>query len=134
MTLGHKWVRTLHRCVAGSAAVEFAIIAMVVILVCVGMIEVGRGLYVYNEIAYAADVGARKILLKNTITDANLKTAIRDAFRFGDPNLLVINSGVGSDFRTIDISYPFNLLIPARGGHQIRLRLSRQIPLAHPLT
>lgn len=88
----------------------------------------------YNEIAYAADVGARKIVLKNSITDANLKTAIRDAFRVGNSDLLVITSDAGSDFRTIDISYPFDLLTPTRSGHHIRLHLSRQIPLAHPLT
>lgn len=130
MGLGHKRVRSLHRCEAGAAAVEFAIIAMVMILVCVGMIEFGRGLYIYNEIAYAADNGARVILINNTAPDADVENAIRDAFRAGNNELLEITPGVvGTEFRTIAIIYTFNLLIPSLGGDSISLRLNRQIPL-----
>ena len=128
MGLGHKRVPSLHRCEAGAAAVEFAIIAMVMILVCVGMIEFGRGLYIYNEIAYAADKGARKILIDNTAADADVENAIRDAFRAGNSEL-EITPGVVGEFRTIEIIYRFNLLIPSLGGDSISLRLNRQIPL-----
>ena len=134
MGLGHKRVRSLHRCEAGAAAVEFAIIAMVMILVCVGMIEFGRGLYIYNQIAYAADKGARVILINNTAADTDVEIAIRDAFGAGNSELIEITPGVvGTEFRTIEIIYSLNLLIPSLGGDSISLRLNRQIPLT-PLT
>ena len=134
MGLGHKRVPSLHRCEAGAAAVEFAIIAMVMILVCVGMIEFGRGLYIYNQIAYAADKGARVILINNTAADTDVEIAIRDAFGAGNSELIEITPGVvGTEFRTIEIIYSFNLLIPSLGGDSISLRLNRQIPLT-PLT
>lgn len=132
MRRGHHSIRTLYRCVAGAAAIEFAIIAMVMILLFVGMLEFGRGLYVYNGIAYAADVGARRILLDNNIAEANLKDAVRDAFRGGNPASLEIESELDGGYRTIEVGYQFNLLIPNQAP--IGLLLKRRVPLTNPPT
>ena len=51
------------RCEAGTAAVEFAIISMVFISLCVGIVDFGRTLYVKNQLSFLADQATRTVLV-----------------------------------------------------------------------
>jgi Flp pilus assembly protein TadG len=55
-------IRGIARSDSGAAAIEFAIIVWALIFLCLGIIEIGRGLHVRNEMSYAADLAARRIL------------------------------------------------------------------------
>ncbi len=48
--------RGIARSDSGAAAIEFAIIVWALIFVCLGIIEIGRGLHVRNEMVFAADL------------------------------------------------------------------------------
>ncbi len=121
------------RCRSGATAVEFAIVSMVFVLLSISIVEFGRGLYLRNHIAYAADVGTRKVLMDPVISDASLDSAIRGAFTRGDPALLEIAitseqvGGVPS--RDVAIRYPLVLLIPGLTPSPITLHLARRIPV-----
>jgi Flp pilus assembly protein TadG len=125
--------RRLERCERGAAAVEFALIALALILVSVGVIEFGRGLLLRNELSFAADHGARKVLLDPTVEDSALQDAIRSALIQAQSELLVVTLGTetadGAQYRTIFLSYPLMLLIPGFSGETISLSLSRRVPL-----
>jgi Flp pilus assembly protein TadG len=72
-------VRRLRSCQAGSTAIEFAIVSLVLVLVTLGVIEFGRGLNIRNQLSQAADFGARKILIDKLISDSALEAAVRSA-------------------------------------------------------
>jgi Flp pilus assembly protein TadG len=122
----------LARCNGGAAAVEFAIIVWALIFVCLGVIEFGRGLHVRNEMSFAADFAARKILTDPLVSDSDLTKAVDDAFLGLKKELLEVSFGAettnGVAFRTMLIQYPFSLLIPGLQD-AITLTVSRRVPI-----
>jgi Flp pilus assembly protein TadG len=124
----------LKGCQSGAAAIEFAIIALVLILVCLGVIEFGRSLQVRNELSFAADFGARKILTDSTISDSDLENVVRSALIVADPDLMQVTIGTetvdGVQFRTIALAYPFTLLIPGLSSDSVTLALARRTPIS----
>jgi Flp pilus assembly protein TadG len=124
-------LRRLARCSRGAAAVEFAIIVWALILVCLGVIEFGRGLHVRNEMSSAGDRAARMILTNPAVTDGDLAVSVREAFISPKPELLEVTFGTetadGIAFRTMLIQYPLSLLIPGLGD-PITLTVSRRVP------
>ena len=123
-------------CSRGAAAIEFAIIALALILVCVGTIEFGRAFYVRNNIAHAADVGARVAMMPGGLSESALaekiRQEVRQAFTGGNRDQLVVEPGTetvnGLEFRTISISYPLRLLVPGLLPETVSLQLSRRVP------
>jgi hypothetical protein len=70
-------LRNLRRCEAGGTTLEFAIIACAIILLSLGLVELGRALHVRNEISYAADFAARKILADPEYPTSDLEAEVR---------------------------------------------------------
>jgi Flp pilus assembly protein TadG len=103
------------------------------VLVTFGVIELGRGLNVRNQLSQAADYGARKILIDKQISDGALESEIRSAFAAPAPALLQVTIGAetvdGLQFRTVTLRYPFTLLIPGVLSGAIDLRLARRTPV-----
>ena len=125
--------RRLLGCQAGSTAVEFAIVSLVLVLVTLGIVEFGRGLNVRNQLSQAADFGARKILTDRNSSDGTLENAVRSAFIADNPDRLKVTLGsetvYGMPFRTIALTYPLTLLVPGLSDGVIHLSLSRRTPL-----
>lgn len=123
----------LRGCESGAVAVEFALIAMVAISTFLGIIEFGRGLYMRNEMSYAADLGARKILTNPAVADSDVESAIRDAITFGTSAELQLTLGIetvdGVPFRTLLVRYPLTLMIPNIAQAGIMLTVDRRVPL-----
>lgn len=126
-------VRRFRSCHAGSTAVEFAIVSLVLMLVAVGIIEFGRGLNVRNQLSQAADYGARQILTNKQVSDSTLETTVRSAFSAGAGDELTVTIGTeavnGVQFRTITLSYTFIPLIPGLSSGTINLTLARRTPV-----
>ncbi|MFC6487258.1 MULTISPECIES: TadE/TadG family type IV pilus assembly protein [Phyllobacteriaceae] len=130
--------RHLARCQSGAAAVEFAIVCLPLLLLCLGVVEFGRAFFVRNDLAYAADVAARKVLIGQIPPDASaseiavgLEDAVRGAF-VGDTELLQVAVGTetvdGALYRTLSIRYPFTFLVPGVSDSPFALSVSRRIP------
>ena len=117
----------------GAAAVEFAVIGLVLIIVIIGTIEIGRALFLHNEIAFVADRAARRILIDPTVSEADLQTEVESSAIGLSPNLLSSSFGKetadGVLFRTVTIQYPFTLLIPALSDDALTLSTSRRVPV-----
>lgn len=117
----------------GAAAIEFALVGMVAIALFFGILELGRALYMRNEMSYAADLATRQILNNPAVTDADLQTVIRNAISFGPAGALQITTGTqdvsGIAFRTLQIRTPVSLLIPTLADGRFVLTVERRIPV-----
>ena len=136
-----KSLQRMVRCSGGAAAIEFAVIIWVLVFVCVGVIEFGRGLHVRNEMSYAADLAARKILtfpefsaeVLSSTSEQELREDVRAAFTGPNPETLLVDFASETDsngvqFRTMLIRYSFSLLIPGLRD-AFELAVSRRVPI-----
>jgi Flp pilus assembly protein TadG len=75
---------------SGSAAIEFAIGAMVMGLLFLGTWEFGYAFYVYNNLLAAVDAGAKYAAVKtydsgSAIPSSAFKTAVQNMVAYGQP-------------------------------------------------
>jgi Flp pilus assembly pilin Flp len=130
-------IRSFARSDSGAAAIEFAIIIWALIFLCLGIIEIGRGLHVRNEMSYAADVAARRILTFEIYSGAviepededALELEVREAFKGPRPEDLVVTFPRDGGFRVILLKYSFSLLIPGLRD-TFDLTVSRRVPIS----
>lgn len=118
------------RCRRGATSIEFAVVGLAAMLLAIGVVELGRVLYVRNELSFAGDVGARAILLDGSISDTAVEDGIRAAFRYRPDQLSVAileETANGRAFRTIVVSYPFMPLISVLSD-AITLSVTRRVP------
>jgi len=93
----------------GSSLIEFALISVMLVIVLVGVVEMGRMVLVYTTIANAARAGARYAIVHgadqtvspsgpgNPCTCPNVKTAVKNFASAGLVNISQL---------TITVSYP----------------------------
>lgn len=123
--------RALGRCEAGASAVEFAIIGGVLVMVLVGILDIGRVLWTQNQIDFLVDRAMRQLLIDPDLTAAELEAGARDGFIAGDPTAL--NLGLSSEtfggdtYRVVEIEAPFTFFVPVIAG-TITLAASRRVP------
>lgn len=126
-----RFSRKFGRCRSGATSIEFSVVGLVFLLLCIGMVEFGRGFFLRNHIAHAADVASRKLLLDPNLTNSELEQAFRAALTEGDESLLQItitdDVANGISVRKMAADYPHTLLVP--GLSSVTLSVSRHIPL-----
>jgi len=125
--------RRAVRCDSGVAAIEFAFVGLLAISLILGVIEFGRALFIRNELAFAADIATRKVLLDPPKTSSDLdrlEATIREVITFDGDRLEVELQLPSSDgIMPITLRQPLNLLVPGLYDGGITLSLDRQIPL-----
>jgi Flp pilus assembly protein TadG len=104
----------------GAAAVEFAIIAPVMLASVFGVFEVGRLMYDQSKVAAAAAAGARAVALYGGADTTNVTNAINARFTTAQrqkltTTLTTVTMG-GQNFRRIIVTYNFSFLI--KFGHR----------------
>lgn len=122
--------RGLGPCTRGAAAVEFAIVSGVLITLLIGILDVGRALWVQNQISFLADQAVRRVLLDPEISEEELRAALREDFTAGDAEALAIaipEPAAGDGYRVLSIDFPFALLVPHIAG-EITLGVTRRVP------
>ena len=85
------------RCENGAAAVEFAIVSVILISLCIAIVDFGRTLYVKNQLSFLADQATRTVLVNPAVTNAALEATLAGDFTAGDPADLTVavNSETG---------------------------------------
>lgn len=110
---------------SGANAVEFSIVVTAFIVVTMGIIELGRTYQVRNELAYAADIGGRRlsVVVNNpTISPSDYENEIRDTiaatFRGYDASKLSVAVAQedieGIRYQKLTLIYPMSVFIPFR--------------------
>jgi TadE-like protein len=124
--------RSIRGCTRGAAAVEFAIISMVLIGLLVATIDFGRTLYVKNQISALADQAMRKVLIDPSISGDTLESELRDDFYAGDSAELTFDvddeTVDGIAYRVVTIGYPMTLFIPGLSSDAVSLSVTRRVP------
>jgi len=119
-------------CRRGTAAIEFAIIASVLVTLMVGGVDFGRTLYIKNQLSFLADKAARAVLISPGISDATLTADLKADFAAGDPAGLTVTVAaetIGTDsFRVLTVSYPVTLFVPGLDSNALTLDIRRRIP------
>ena len=127
-----RLLRHLRRSERGAAAVEFAIISVVLVTALIGIIDFGRTLYVKNQLSWLADRAARAVLIDPDIGNATIEADLRDEFSAGVAEDLSVSLGAtsvdGRDYRTLTVTYPITLFIPNLVTSDITLSVTRRIP------
>lgn len=118
---------------SGSVAIEFGIVGLLVIVLCIGTVEFGRALYLANELSYAADRGTRLVLLNPAVSDTDVKAEVRANLRLANTDGLEIsisrNIVDSVTIRSLNVSLPLKLLIPAFSLAELRLTTERKVPI-----
>lgn len=121
------------RCQSGVAAIEFAFVGLLAISLILGVIEFGRALFIRNELAFAADIATRKVLLAPPKTSddlARLEATIREAITFSPDQLKVELQLPSSDgIMPITLRQPLTLLVPGLYENGITLSVDRHVLL-----
>ena len=106
----------LQRETRGQAAVEFALVLPVFLILIVSMVEMSRLWSVHHALAEAARQGARSASLANTaIGDDSVRSVIRGALRGAalNPSSATINlvgvSGPSGSLTRVELSYPHEI-------------------------
>lgn len=132
MSILARYIRC-WRCTSGATAIEFALVAPIAILLCLSVLELSRAIYTRNELSYAIDIGARRVLLDPMIQDQELRDIIRLGLTASIRSQVSINmqtiSDTGSNHRFVEASVPFTFVVPIVPQGSFVLAVRRRIPL-----
>ena len=109
----------------GAAFVEFALVFMVFLLLLVGLLELGRGVWTYTTIAHAARQGTRFAMVRgsrNPTTQDQVRNVVRNAAIGLNKNQVQVTTnwptGIAQgNVVVVQVRYPFNLVT---GGLVVR--------------
>ena len=126
-------IRNCGRCPQGSAAVEFGIVAPILILILVAVMEFGRLHWVRNSIEYAAEQTARWAIVNTSATDSQLQAKALEQFdsvSAGDAAVFIDRDSTnGLNFLTVTVTYDFEFLVDFIGMGKLPLRGEARVPL-----
>lgn len=116
-------LRRFLRDETGATAVEFAIVGVIFVILCMGLIDFGRNFDMQGRLGHAADAAARVLFLDKTATEAQVAARIQAGFPalgFDKMTLTLTNVTIaGKPYRRVTLSMPLRFLTPGflrRGG------------------
>ncbi|CUH63668.1 Flp pilus assembly protein TadG [Thalassovita gelatinovora] len=117
----------------GAAALEFAIVGSVYLVMLVVLLDVARGFYLHNKLGFAADKIARQILMD---PNANANTVDMPPSLDGfDPDLLEVVTQqltiAGKDFQNLTLYYPMSMATPLLHIDLVDLQINRLVPISN---
>ena len=120
-------------CTSGAAAIEFAMVGLLLVSLLLGTFEFGRALFLRNQLALAADIATRQVLINPPKTSSDLEhleAAIQKSVEF-DQGGLQVELGLPSEdgIMPITIHQPLMLLVPDLFQKNITLSIDRQVLL-----
>lgn len=127
-----RGMRKFSRAEEGAAAVEFAIVGSLFVVLALAILQFGWALQVRNELALVADEVARSVMIDPDKTDKELSADVKAKLSRYDADRLSVATGnerLGSmTIRTLHIRYGFAIAIPGLPSERLALSVSRRIP------
>lgn len=125
--------RTFWRNEDGAAAVEFAIVSVLFVVMAIGIVDFGRSSHQRFRLAHAADIAARAVMLDPAATDAQIAARMRAAYPalgYGDITLTVSTTTIDArSYRRLELSRPLTFFIPGLTDRTGTIRIDRLVPL-----
>ena len=129
-----RLLRRFARQVSGGAAIEFALIAPVLLLFTFGITELGRAFFLQQNLVYATDRATRLLYITPTTSALTLKNTILANLFLADPKRLTVTVAattvpVQTGFATlsVQVTYDFNSLVPKLVTDHITLAVKRSV-------
>lgn len=120
-------------CRKGSVAVEFALIIPVALMIFIGIVEVGRAMWVRTSLQFVAEEGARYMMVHQNASDAELLAFALDKLVGVNPASFDLSfdreTVDGTDFVTINATFQFQYVASLIGGEPFVLTGSSRAPL-----
>lgn len=118
----------------GGAALEFALIALPLLMFTFGIIEFSRALFLKQGLNYAIDAAARQLYLDPATPEAQLATLVGESLVLADSRRLTVRKGApirmtGADYALIrlTVDYDFVSAIPSVFTDTISLHAARNV-------
>lgn len=123
---------------SGAAALEFALVAIPLLMFTFGITEFGRAVFMQQSLSYATDIVARQLYLDPNRSEAAIRSDILSNLLLGEPSQLQVAvspiaaaSGTTA-FRTIhlEVQYNFRSVVPAWITDSIPMTFERTITVS----
>lgn len=122
-------IRNCH----ASAAVEFALLAPVILTVLIGTIEAGRAVWVRNTLQFAAEETARFSMLNRAASNGEISSHALSRLAGLDAAAVQVNVAreyaSGTEFVEIELAMEFAWVVSLINGEPMRLAGSSRVPL-----
>jgi Flp pilus assembly protein TadG len=123
--------RALGRDARGASAVEFAIVAPMLIVLLIGVVAVGWAIYSMVTVHYALEESGRALMLDPSLTEDELNTMVQA--NTGDSSVTVtlsIDAQVGDKkLAHLSADYEVTISIPMLPDYTIAYQTSLAVPL-----
>jgi Flp pilus assembly protein TadG len=108
---------SLLRCSSGVAAVEFAFVCPLLLILMLGIYSVGSVMHCISSVRFALEQTARMLQMNPALTQSDLQTAIDDKLKnYGKQaitlTMTVSKDASGSDIARLTASYPYLIAVP----------------------
>jgi Flp pilus assembly protein TadG len=120
-------------CRRGAAAVEFAIIAPVFLVLVLGTVELGRAMWIKGSIQFAVEETSRYALVNTSASMSDLQTYAENALVGVDSSDVTFQaqteSADGYSFVSITGTHSFSVLVPIVPLPDVTLSAKSRVPL-----
>jgi Flp pilus assembly protein TadG len=125
----------LQRCDKGTAAIEFALIVPLFLLITIGGFNLAWSLERIQNVEFAMSLAARALELSPTTTQSQLQTIVRNNLQFDDKNavtltLVVDPADSGTKLAHATVNYALSIWIPLLGTYSMTRSSAITVPLA----
>jgi Flp pilus assembly protein TadG len=111
---------------SGAAAIEFAIVGPVFILLALGIVDIGRNLVIVHQLNHLADQISRALILDTDMDPAYLQAYVQANWQGPSPQSLVLtyNSQIvnGLQLSDYELSFPITWIVPIGGSSTLRVQ------------
>ena len=107
----------MGRCNSGMAAIEFAFVAPLLIMLLVGIYSMSSVLHSLSSVRYALGETARVLQLNPTLTQSELQAKLDEKLKDYSKGTVTLTMTIekdakGSDVARLKASYPFLIAVP----------------------
>lgn len=139
-----RWIGRFRKDETGATALEFALLAVPLVMLTFGIVEFGRALFLQQTLTYATDKAARTLYLNPQATQSTLAALIAQDVFLADPARITVtlctstepSCGVtagsmvaGSKARKLTVAYDFQTVVPALIDALLPLKFERIVIL-----
>jgi Flp pilus assembly protein TadG len=109
--------RGLLRCSSGAAAVEFAFVFPLLIMLVLGVYAVGAVMHSISSVRYALEETGRMLQMNHSLTESDLQTALNEKLENLGKQEVTLSvtlekDAYGSDIARLTASYPYTIAVP----------------------
>lgn len=133
----HFWPVSLRLWTAkrGASAVEFAMVAPIFLIMSMGVVEMGRAMFIKSALQFAVEETARYAIVTSTATTSDLETYAATSLSNSGTNVSGATFSVTQEiadsrtYMSIVATYSFTVIIPIVSLPDMTLNAKSRVPI-----